>query len=62
MSDFARMEQEIEELRKSLNKMVAERRGNLHDADVMKLSSRLDHLIVEFERARILRTTAGGKG
>ncbi len=55
MSDFDQRRWEIEQLRTRLHQLVLEKRGNLADLEVAELSTCLDRLIVEYERAKAER-------
>jgi lipopolysaccharide biosynthesis protein len=43
---------EIEDLRNLLTKVVVANNGNLNHPDVVELSTRLDRLIVDYERLK----------
>lgn len=57
MSSLAQLEMEIENLRNLLTKVVMANNGNLKHPDVVQLSTRLDRLIVDYERLKGLSVT-----
>ncbi len=55
MPDLLEKQQEIENLRSSLNLLVTQKEGNMADSEVMAMSAMLDKLIVEYEQTRAQR-------
>lgn len=53
MADLTELDQEIEGLRKNLEKLAKEKEYCFLDKEVRRLSERLDMLIVQRERCRI---------
>lgn len=54
MSDLRLLQQEIEQVRAKLHRLVDSKRGHFIDPEVTELSEYLDTLIVKYERNRKL--------
>ncbi|EGO64020.1 aspartyl-phosphate phosphatase Spo0E family protein [Acetonema longum] len=52
MSGLEEKRRKIEEVRRSLSQLVADKQHDLSDREVIQLSSDLDRLIVEYEQAK----------
>lgn len=52
MSDKNVLKYQIEQLRERLHELVIEKQGNFADDQVARMSTELDELIVQYEKAK----------